>query len=201
MTIKLSDLDDLERKATAAIAAEADAPRTLEGKPQTTQETADTSWAHQSATEPPVTLALIARIRGLETIARERLEQNERMCREIERLDAIHGRVATVADEAFGQFPMRSAEENLTAIERGVFDLRQQVAKLEAQIAAQQLVVDAADSMVRVKHEAEKVFRTGLSGMYALTQSSPVASGLAKATAAAGKKLEQVVLAHRKRSV
>lgn len=57
------DLDELERRATAAIAAEAARPAGL-----ITQEDADASWAHARATEPPVTLALIARIRELKAM-------------------------------------------------------------------------------------------------------------------------------------
>lgn len=55
------DLDDLERKASAALAA-----RAIQPKGVVTHECAEASWAHQVATEPPVTLALIARIRELE---------------------------------------------------------------------------------------------------------------------------------------
>ena len=36
----------------------------------------------------------------------------------------ITERVKTIADEAFGPFPVQSAEEALTAIERGIFELR-----------------------------------------------------------------------------
>ena len=44
-------------------------------------------------------------------------------------LEATRARIATIADEAFGPFPMQSTEENLTAIERGIFDLRQEAEK------------------------------------------------------------------------
>lgn len=110
---------------------------------------------HMAANSPPVTLALVARIRELERINAERLEQNERMCREIERLD-VHR-------------------------------------------AALQVVVDAADDLTRTKREAEKVFRTGLAGMPELVRISPLAKGLADATSKAGMKLERAIDAHRAR--
>jgi hypothetical protein len=64
------DLDELERKARALMAARAAAPRDIAGEPMITQETANAEWAHGQANSPPVTLALIARIRELEAIER-----------------------------------------------------------------------------------------------------------------------------------
>lgn len=60
------DLDELERKAKAVITARAAAPKTPYGGRYTTDETANTTWDHSKAAGPPVTLALIARIRELE---------------------------------------------------------------------------------------------------------------------------------------
>lgn len=79
-----------------------------------------------------------------------------------------------------------------------VLALITRIRELEAAVAAQQLVVDAADNLTRVKREAEKVFRTGLAGMPELVRTDPLAKGLARATADAGKKLERVLDAHRK---
>ncbi len=45
-------------------------------------------------------------------------------------------RVKDVAHEAFGPFPVQTAEEALTAIERGIFEQRKRIAELEAQLAA-----------------------------------------------------------------
>lgn len=41
-------------------------------------------------------------------------------------LDALADRISTTADEAFGPFPVQPADENLTAIERGIFAMRQE---------------------------------------------------------------------------
>lgn len=40
------------------------------------------------------------------------------------RLEAAEERIATIADEAFGPLPVQSVEENLSAIERGIFEAR-----------------------------------------------------------------------------
>lgn len=50
---------------------------------------------------------------------------------ELELLD----RITTIADEAFGPFPVQTPSESLTAIERGIFDQRQRIAELERAIA------------------------------------------------------------------
>lgn len=42
-------------------------------------------------------------------------------------------RIATIADEAFGPFPVQTCDENLSAIERGIFGLRQRIGRLEAE--------------------------------------------------------------------
>jgi hypothetical protein len=42
------------------------------------------------------------------------------------------GRIQDVADENFGPFPVQSDEEAMTAIERGIFELRQRLATAEA---------------------------------------------------------------------
>ena len=74
------DLDDLERKASSEIAARANAPKSLEGVPLITVETAIAAWDHSSANSPLVTLALIARIRELEdslTVVTEQMVSND----------------------------------------------------------------------------------------------------------------------------
>lgn len=38
--------------------------------------------------------------------------------------DELTARITTIADEAFGPFPVQSADESLTQIERGIFRLR-----------------------------------------------------------------------------
>lgn len=43
---------------------------------------------------------------------------------EVERLLASNDRLATIASEAFGPFPVQSVEDNLTAIEHGCFEAR-----------------------------------------------------------------------------
>ena len=48
----------------------------------------------------------------------------------------IAARIATIADEAFGPFPVQSAEENLLAIERGIFELRQECERWRAEAEA-----------------------------------------------------------------
>lgn len=95
------DLDEIERLALRAIAAEEAAPRALEGARMVTSEVANTSWDHQKATSPPVTLALIARIRELEGGA---------------------DRAVTIADEAFGIGPVESFDETLGRIECGIHE-------------------------------------------------------------------------------
>lgn len=42
-------------------------------------------------------------------------------------------RVRTVADEAFGPFPVQTAEEALTAIELGIFEMRQRFESVRAE--------------------------------------------------------------------
>ena len=69
------DLDELERKARAAIAAEEAAPRQIDGARMITDDVAITSWDHQQASKPPVTLALITRIRELETALGDALDR------------------------------------------------------------------------------------------------------------------------------
>lgn len=59
----------------------------------------------------------------LRTLAAE----NEALWGEVERL-------TTVADEAFGPFPVQSADENLTAIEQGVFRLKRELAERDRTI-------------------------------------------------------------------
>lgn len=116
----------------------------------------------------PAALDEVERLRGLHA-------QNERMCAEIERLDGevakltasctvwqalggdaaatLHAqcdvldRVATIASEAFGPFPVQSAEANLTAIEQGI-------AKLRAEVERQTKLHDLAERAMRSAHEA-----------------------------------------------
>lgn len=61
------DLDALERKARAEMEARAGAPKSLEGVPLITDEVANAAWDHAFANNPPVTLALVSRIRELES--------------------------------------------------------------------------------------------------------------------------------------
>lgn len=51
----------------------------------------------------------------------------------IERDNRDAQRIATIADEAFGPFPVQTCDENLSAIERGIFGLRQRIGRLEAE--------------------------------------------------------------------
>ena len=53
---------------------------------------------------------------------------------EAERED-VEVRICTIADEAFGPFPVHSADEACTAIERGAFEQRARIATLEAELA------------------------------------------------------------------
>lgn len=57
------------------------------------------------------------------------------------RIADLEDRIATIASEAFGPFPVQTPEENMTAIERGIFCLRQRseakhqrILVLEAQV-------------------------------------------------------------------
>lgn len=52
-------------------------------------------------------------------------------------------RLATIASEAFGPFPIQSDEENLTAIETGIFEQRQELERLEIALAEAQAQRDA----------------------------------------------------------
>lgn len=45
-----------------------------------------------------------------------------------EELRRLADRVKTIADEAFGPFPVQSTDDALTAIERGIFELRRAAA-------------------------------------------------------------------------
>lgn len=47
------------------------------------------------------------------------------------RLVDLESRVTSIADEAFGPFPVQPTEDSLTAIERGIFELRQTAARLD----------------------------------------------------------------------
>ncbi len=87
---------------------------------------------------------------------------------------------------------LETALEVLAEIDAGRPDA-ERILRLAHAVVAMTPVVDAADDMVRVKREAEKVFNTGLSDMHRLTRTSPIAAGLAKATAKAGRKLERIV--------
>lgn len=62
-------------------------------------------------------------------------------------------RIATVADEAFGPFPVQSADDNLTAIEQGVFEMRQENERLRAALAAVTRERDEAEKMIRMLGE------------------------------------------------
>lgn len=59
-------------------------------------------------------------------------------------LDALADRISTTADEAFGPFPVQPADENLTAIERGIFELRQE---RDEAIAARDAAVAERDEL------------------------------------------------------
>lgn len=49
-------------------------------------------------------------------------------------LESIAERVATIADEAFGPFPIEPIEESLSRIEQGIFAARQRETALEAEV-------------------------------------------------------------------
>lgn len=53
-----------------------------------------------------------------------------------ERVRGLEEQVATIADEAFGPFPVQSPEENLIAIERGIFEQRRRIVELEQALEA-----------------------------------------------------------------
>jgi hypothetical protein len=112
--------------------------------------------------------------------------------------------LVTALPKALDEIDRLTAESELRG--NTVADLAHELGTVKAvrdqlgdEVDAMRPVVEAADNITRVKREAEKVFNTGLSGMYAMTQSSPLAMGLAKATADAGKKLERAVDAWRAR--
>lgn len=44
-------------------------------------------------------------------------------------------RITTIADEAFGPFPIQSTDENLSAIERGIFELRRELFELRRELS------------------------------------------------------------------
>jgi len=47
----------------------------------------------------------------------------------------LTARITTIADEAFGLAPVRPADDSLTAIERGIFELRRDAGKAEAEVS------------------------------------------------------------------
>jgi hypothetical protein len=49
-------------------------------------------------------------------------------------LDVVSERVATIADEAFGPFPVEPIEASLKRIEQGIFAARQRETALEAEV-------------------------------------------------------------------
>jgi hypothetical protein len=64
----------------------------------------------------------------------ERLaEQLADKARERERAEELWERTRTIADEAFGPFPVQSADVALDAIERGAFEQRKRIVELEAE--------------------------------------------------------------------
>jgi hypothetical protein len=53
-------------------------------------------------------------------------------------------RAVVIADEAFGPFPVQSAEDAMTAIEAGIFEQEQEIRSLRSQLAEHRAVVGAA---------------------------------------------------------
>lgn len=76
------DLDEIERKARALLAERA---KTRD----VTDESAEAAWQYGEATPPPVTLALIARIRELEAVATEVRNELLDGCLGQQEIDAI----------------------------------------------------------------------------------------------------------------
>ena len=79
--------------------------------------------------------------------------------------EAVEVRICTIADEAFGPFPVHGADEACTAIERGAFEQRARIATLESELAAARAVppdVEAAiESTVDGAEEAGRCSALG----------------------------------------
>ena len=81
---------------------------------------------------------------------------------ELEAVEAeIAERVTTIADEAFGPFPVQSTDESLTAIEAGIFEMRKRAVNHRCEPTAP---VDTFPRPPRDEAEREACRRSALSG-------------------------------------
>lgn len=84
-----------------------------------------------------------------EAIARHTRWQSSRIRQLQLQLEALELRLADVGNEQFGPFPIQTAEQNLTAIEAGVFAMRQRIGQLEAEVRRGEIVARAAGDRIR----------------------------------------------------
>lgn len=98
--------------------------------------------------------ALAAQLAGLQRLVESLVNE-----RGEGRLEELADRITTIADEAFGLFPVQSADESLTAIERGIVGLRAEVARLTRERDALAARLEDRDAVVAdiVKRTAEKI--------------------------------------------
>jgi len=73
-------------------------------------------------------------------------------CRDaVPELIASLRRLVTITDEAFGPFPVETIEGTMSRLERGVFEQRQRIADLEAQIAQNAAGIDVTEEHLRAR--------------------------------------------------